>query len=386
MEISRNEARSLALTCQLYKQQEKPGKEGVLEAIRQLSYVQIDTINVVERAHHHTLWSRIPGYEKAWLGKMLAEDRSVFEYWLHAASYIPIEDYRFSLQRMERFPVQGSWESQYYEKHLPTMQYVLQRIKAEGPLGARDFEDTRDTKPKSGWGIGKPEKIALELLLWKGELMVARRDKFNRIYDLRERILPSWVNQSKPGEPEQHRYCILRSLSALGLGTLTDIRNHFMLKQNTALSKVLQELLESGEVHRLKVQNEKDHYYALPASLELLSKPITHPSRLYILSPFDNALIMRNRIKRIFGFDYTLECYLPQSKRIYGYWCLPLLYEGEFVGRIDCKANRGKGILEVIKLHWEEKVSPNRELRDVLGSALKSFASFNGCEVVDSIR
>lgn len=379
MEISKKQARELALTCQLYNQQKLFGKEGVLDAIRQLSYLQIDTINIVERAHHHTLWSRISGYDRDWLDQLLSVDRSVYEYWLHAACYIPMEDYRFSLRRMERFPVAGSWESHYYEKHLSAMQTVLQRIKAEGPLGARDFEDTRAIKPKSGWGTGKPEKIALELLLWKGELMVDRRDKFNRVYDLRERILPSWVNQSKPSEDEQNRYYILRSLSALGLGTFRDIRDHFMLKQNPALNQSLQVLLETGEVLKLMVQNEKDQYYALPANLDLLSKPLKHPDQLNILSPFDNAIILRSRIKRLFGFAYTLECYVSPHKRVYGYWSLPLLYKGDFAGRIDCKARRSEGILEVLSLQWEEGIKPGKELMIALKAALQDFAVFNGC-------
>ncbi len=191
------------------------------------------------------------------------------------------------------------------------------------------------------------------------------------------------MNQSKPDETEQHRYYILRSLAALGLGTHSDLRNHFMLKQNKAFSKTLQALLESGEVLKLKLQNEKDIYYALPKSLELLSKPFEHPTQLFILSPFDNVLILRSRLKRLFGFTYTLECYLPPQKRVYGYWCLPMLYKGKFVGRMDCKANRKSKLMEVLSLHWEPEIKPDINMRQALQSAFDRFAKFCGCDSID---
>jgi len=379
MEISKQQARELALTSQLYRQQALSGKTGVLDLIRQLSYVQIDTISVVERAHHHTIWNRISSYRKDWLDELLAKDRAVFEHWGHAASYLPMEDYRYSLPRMERFPNTTSWEKRFFETHLQPMQFVLERIKAEGALGARDFENNGKQKTDYGWGTGKPEKIALELLLWKGELMVERRDKFQRIYNLRERILPDWVDTSFPDTREINRHHILKALGALGIATAADLRNHFMLKQSQAWNKTLLELLEAQEVNEVSVAAEKDKYYALPETLDTLQDKSGHPEKLFILSPFDNAVILRNRVKRLFGFDYTLECYVPPHKRVYGYWSLPLLYQGKFIGRMDCKAQRSQGILEVLSVHWEEGRKPDREPKTALQNALQDFAGFNGC-------
>lgn len=379
MELSKHQAQELALNSQLYRQQALEGKAGVLDLIRQLSYVQIDTISVVERAHHHTIWSRIESYRKEWLDDLLAVDRQIYEHWGHAASYLPMENYRCSLPRMERFPDTSSWERHYYETHRKVMDKVLDRINAEGPLGARDFENTGKQKSTNGWGTGKPEKIALELLLWKGELMVERRDRFQRIYNLRERILPEWVNTSYPSELEMNRHFILRAIEAMGIATANDLRSHFMLKQSKAWTEVLNNLVENNEIAKIQVEKETDRSFILPGALDSLKEYARHPIGLFILSPFDNATILRGRLKRLFAYDYSLECYVPPQKRVYGYWCLPLLYNGQFVGRLDCKANRQSKQMEIISLHWEAGLADKSLPKKQLQEAFDRFAGFNGC-------
>jgi len=382
MKISKQQAQELALDCQLYRQQALKGKAGVLDLIRQLSYVQIDTISVVERAHHHTIWSRIESYRKEWLDELLGVDRQVYEHWSHAASYLPMENYRYSLPRMERFPDTSSWERHFYDSHQKAMGYVLARINAEGPLGARDFENSGKQKSTNGWGTGKPEKIALELLLWKGELMVERRDNFQRIYNLRERILPDWIDTSFPSELEMNRHLILKALGAMGIATANDLRSHFMLKQNKAWTEVLDALVENKEIYTLQVENEKESSYILPGALDRLKDFTGHPHALSILSPFDNATILRGRLKRLFAFDYSLECYVPPRKRVYGYWCLPLLHDGQFVGRLDCKANRQSKQMEIISLHWEAGLADKSLPKKQMQEAFDRFAGFNGCTSV----
>jgi hypothetical protein len=385
MELDLKQALSIALHHQLYRQHKLSGKNGVRELIRQLGYVQIDTISVVERAHHHTIWSRIDSYDKSHLDLLLEQDRAIFEYWGHAASYLPMEDFRYALPRMQRFPDANSWERQFFDKYHHLMDEILHRIRQEGALGTRDFSDTRIDKPANGWGSEKPAKLALELLFWKGELMVSRRQNFQRIYDLRERILPDWVDTRMPTEAESYRHYILRSLSAMGIGTLSDIQQHFMKSNKPLFAVHLQNLLEAGEILKVEVKGDNEAMYLLPETLKCLELPQAK-ARLYLLSPFDNLVIQRPRLKRLFGFDYTLECYVPPAKRVYGYWSLPMLYKDSFVGRLDCKADRKAKRLIVNTLHWEKGFKPNNAVQKALEHSLKAFAGFCGCESVEALE
>lgn len=382
MELSREQALSLILSRQLFRQAKLRGKSGLRELIRQLGYVQIDTISVVERAHHHTIWSRLPDYDKTWLDELLSAERAIFEFWSHAASYLPMEDYRFSLPRMRSFPDTSSWERQFFAKYKHLLRDVLKRVAAEGPLGAKDFPERRTTKTNYGWGEGKPEKIALELLLWKGELMVDRRDKFQRVYDLTERVLPSWADTTPPTVEELHRHIILRSLSALAIATPTDLRNYLVTAKSAAFDQHLRELTEAGEVVETSIHGLPDTHYLLPESLFALETPLRPASQAWLLSPFDNLVILRPRLKRLFGFDYTLECYVTPKKRVYGYWCLPILYQNRFIGRLDCKANRKTGLMEVNSLHWESTRPPAFTARKAVQKTFDRFSEFCGCETV----
>jgi uncharacterized protein YcaQ len=380
MKLELKQAQNIALSQQLYRQQQLFGKEGLRQLITQLGYVQIDTISVVERAHHHTVWSRISDYNKDHLDELQANDRAIFEYWGHAASYLPMEDYRFALPRMHSFPDANSWERQFFDKYRHLMDDVLKRISQEGPLGAKDFSDDRSEKPVSGWGSEKPAKLALDLLFWKGELMISRRQGFQRIYDLRERVLPPGLDTSFPSKEELFRYYILRSLNAMGIGSLIDIQSHFMVSGKAQFQPYLNNLLESGEVIENDIPGLKDKHYLLPHALECLNIPETVPEQLYLLSPFDNVVILRQRIKRLFNFDYTLECYVTPSKRKYGYWCLPILYKQQFIGRLDCKANRAQKQMEIVTLHLEPDVKPNADLKRALQHTFDSFSLFCGCK------
>ena len=377
------QAISIALGNQLYRQQELSGKAGLRTLIQQLGYLQIDTISVVERAHHHTIWSRMQDYNKQHLNALLEQDRAIYEYWGHAASYLPMEDYRYSLPRMQSFPDANTWEKQFFTKYHHLMDDVLLRIRQEGPLGARDFVDDRQVKPSAGWGSEKPAKLALELLFWKGELMISHRQGFQRFYDLRERILPPWVETNLPTPEELYRHYILRALEAMGIGSLNDIQSHFMVRGKELFSRNLRQLIENKDVLSTNIAGIKEEHYLLPKSLESLGSNKNGESQLFILSPFDNAVILRPRIKRLFGFDYTLECYLTPQKRVYGYWCLPLLFKNSFIGRLDCKADRKAKQMQINSLHFESGVKPDHQMASALQSSFNRFADFCGCASVE---
>ena len=342
---------------------------ATLAAIEHLGYIQIDTISVIERAHHHTLWNRNPRYKTTHLDQLI-ESKKVFEYWSHAAAYLPMRDYRFSLPRKQA--IASGEQNHWYERDHQLMKLVLERIAAEGPLMARDFEYSGK---KSGEWRSKPAKRALEYLFMQGELMVPYRDKFHKVYDLTEWVLPEGVDTSLPNPEEYCRFLITRYLQANGLGQAAEIA--YLLKNTKPLvAEAMREMVLSGEV--LQVRVGATTYYVLPASLELLSKPLKR-SKLKILSPFDNLLIQRRRMQALFGFDYLLECYLPQPKRQYGYFSLPILWDGKLVARMDCKTERKKTLLHIQHLALESLPIKTEAFSLALHKELSSFMQFNNC-------
>ncbi|MCX7021443.1 MAG: winged helix DNA-binding domain-containing protein [bacterium] len=376
--LSESQARRLALKCQLLDGDAglPPGREGALNCVERLGYVQIDTVNVIERAHHHTLWTRLPDYRPEYLDALLALDRKIFEYWGHAMCYLPLADFRFYLGKMRSFPDWQSWQAPFVKKHAKLMEEVYARIRAEGPLAARDFGGTAKSK---GWWEWKPAKIALDLLFTQGRLMVDRREKFQRFYDLTERVLPDWVDTTLPDEDERELFFTRRAIAAHGVVTLNDIRLH--LRRSPKKRKYVDRLVEEGEAVPVRVEGLDAELFALREMLDGMDDaPI---EGLHLLSPFDNLVIQRDRVKRLFGFDYALECYKPPSQRVMGYFALPILRGEEFVGRVDAKADRQAKKLLVQGLWWEDGVRVGEELKRALRGKREELAAFNGCgEVV----
>lgn len=372
--LSLTAARRRAVYCQglLGKPRFGAGKAGTLAAIEHLGYVQIDTISVVERAHHHTLWARVPGYSPSCLHE-LQSDRAVFEYWSHAAAFLPMRDFRFALRRMEAF---AKGKRHWFRRDNKVCRYVLDRIRAEGPLRARDFEAPAGHRGGS-WFEWKPAKSALEQLFWCGELLVTERKRFEKVFDLRERVLPAGTDTRLPSEDEFLRHLVMMTLRAQGLAAAREISYQRHLS-NVRLGKVLDEMREAGEILAFEVEGISDEvYFGLKDAGEVADK--NAKSGVYILSPFDNLVIQRKRLSRLFGYDYQIECYVPEPKRKFGYFCLPLLRGTDFLGRVDVKADRQAGALRLESFHWEHPAqSPSRH-RDAIVAALKSFALFNAC-------
>jgi uncharacterized protein YcaQ len=351
------------------------GRKAVLRALLRLGYVQIDTISVVERAHHHVLRSRVPNFVPSQLQKLVAAG-DVFEYWSHAAAFLPMRDYRFSLPRKQAFRRGENHWGRSRDKKL--MADILARIEAEGPLKSRDFEQAG--KGGGGWWEWKPAKQALEQLFMQGDLMVYAREGFQKTYDLPGRVLPQSVDTTMPDTREYAAHLVDTTLQAQGFTSMASIsylRKGAPLRQ--AIRSELDERLDRGELLAVQLA-EGAVFYGLPELLE--SAPARATKRVHILSPFDNALIQRDRTRQLFDFDYQVECYLPQDKRRYGYFALPLLYGAEFIGRMDCKAHRGTGTFEIRALHLEQGLRPDGTLAAALTGAIREFAAFNGCETV----
>ena len=372
--LSVQHAQKLALLSQRVPPPNQTGSAtaATLSAIEHLGYIQIDTISVVQRAHHHTLWNRNPRYDASQLDQLLA-DRQGFEYWSHAASYLPFRDYRFSLPR--KHALKRGDQRHWFERDERMMKLVLKRIAAEGPLMAKDFEHTG--KRIGEWKT-KPSKRALEYLFMQGDLMVPGRVNFHKVYDLTERVLPEGTDTALPDPEEYARFLITRYLRANGLGQAAEIC-YLLNKMKPLVSATLTDMLSTGELQDVRVAGNV--YYALPASLQLLSQPLAR-RKLKILSPFDNLVIQRKRIKALFGFDYLIECYVPEAKRRYGYFSLPILWDGMLVARMDCKTERKKSLMHIHHLALEPTVLNSDAFFLALRKELKTFMRFNHCNTL----
>ncbi|MBS1624886.1 MAG: YcaQ family DNA glycosylase [Bacteroidetes bacterium] len=372
--ITPSEARRLYLHSQgLYGRDYGRGKAGALNVIEHIGYVQIDTIAVVERAHHHTLFTRVKDYKKSYLDELMEKDKAIFEYWSHAAAYLPMRDYRYSLPRKKLF-AEGK---QHWFKGQKPVQHVYDRIKAEGALQSKDFEEKRAAK---GWYEWKTTKQALEQLFMAGQLMVAGRRNFQKVYDLTERVLPQWVDASMPTEREMARHLILGAIDASGFAAAAEI-SYLRRAQQEPVRKALAAMLKSGELQELKVNGLKDTLYTTAEKLEELDS-IRAQKGIHILSPFDNAIIQRRRLINLFDFDYTIECYVPEPKRVYGYFVLPVLYGDTFAGRLDAKADAATQTFIIRNMWVEEGFRVSETFLKAFAKALKKFAAFNRCEMV----
>ncbi|GAP12973.1 uncharacterized protein conserved in bacteria [Longilinea arvoryzae] len=375
--LSLSAARNLALAAQgLLSPPPAPAtKTDVLDAIRRMGVLQIDTIHVVARSPYLTLFTRLGDYDPNWLDELLAEGR-LFEYWAHAACFLPIEDYPLQRRTMLN-GVRGWYDApKWIEEHADLVNGILARIRAEGAVRSADFENH---KPSGGWWNWKEEKVALEVLHTTGELMIARREKFQRVYDLRERVLPGWDDANAPSADEVRRELVLRSVEKLGLARPNWVWDYYRLPK-TGLSALLRELAASGELIETAVEGWESPAYVHPVNTALLEQArndALQPTYTTLLSPFDPLVWDRVRARELFDFDYMIECYTPAPKRRYGYFSLPILRRGALVGRLDAKAYRQEGRFEVRSLYFEPDVSVDDGLLDDVAGALLRCAAWH---------
>lgn len=370
--ISEKEARQIALTCQGLHNP----SHSTLDAIQQLSYVQIDTISVTERSHNHVLFSRNPTYNQNELIQLM-DNKSIFEYWSHAAAYLPIQDYRFSLYNKEKYKNGGK---HWFPRDIKVEKYVMDRLKQEGPLQSKDFESHKNINTE--WYEWKPAKMALTNLFMEGSVMIANRKGFQKIFDLTERVLPKDVNTTEPSTNEYYKYLIDAAIRANGLVTLDEMA-YLRKAIKTSLKKVVLGLQDDEQIRSIQVNGNENTYYATNKTLDILNNHPIIDDEVHILNPFDNILIQRKRVKELFNFDYTIECYVPAKKRVFGYYTLPVLYGDRFVMRIDAKADRKTGVFIVNGFWYEKGFKPTRLFHSVFNKKLKAFALFCGCNTVN---
>lgn len=369
--------RRLALAAQglLHTQSFGRGLPGARDAINHLGYVQIDSISVVERAHHHVLHARVPDFQPSMTNQML-RNGDIFEYWAHAAAFLPMADFRFSLPY--KYAIKGGQTHWFRHPDRKLMGELLARIRSDGPLRSRDLETT-DSK-RAGWWDWKPAKKALEQLYMQGDLMVSDREGFQKTYDLTERVLPCHIDTRLPSVEEVASHTLDQQLRCHGLVSLKGLT---YLRRNPALRKAVKDLvnarLAQGELEQVALPGGE--IYMLESGA--LDRPLPRVSnRMQILSPFDNSVIQRDRLQALFQYDYQLECYVPEARRQHGYFCLPLLYRDAFVGRMDCKAHRKTRHLEIKWLHLESHGFDEEPFIRAFLDAVSVFSRFQACDSV----
>jgi uncharacterized protein YcaQ len=379
MIFSRGDARALLLAAQgLNPRLERPaGKADVLEAVRRMAVLQIDSISVVARSPYLVLWSRLGPYEPRWLDELLAEGK-LFEYWSHAACFLPIEDY--SLYR--RLMLEGREKTRsWFEAHPQEVERVLAQVRERGVVRSAEFE--RADGRGGGWWDWKPEKRALEHL-FAAELMISRRDpNFHRVYDLRERVLeralPGWEDALAPTHEEVRRVFALKAVRALGVVVARWVPDYFRTPKK-GVAGLLDELVEEGKLLRARIAGWDEPAYVHPDNAGLAERVLSGgllPSSTSLLSPFDPVVWDRARASELFGFEYRIEVYTPAARRRYGYYSLPILHRGALVGRLDAKAHRKRGIFEVKTLHLEPGVLVTEDLVAGLAGALHECAGWH---------
>lgn len=364
------------------------GRRTLTEHLERTGALQLDSVNVVDRAHHLTLWSRFGVYDRGALERWVYGERTAYEYWGHEASLLPISHLPLGLRRMRRFP-RPSWTERAWWSHWETStaskRRVLKRLREQGPLEAVDFERRPDESAQGSlawWAMPLPkeDKRSLKLLWHQGRVAVAARRHFRCVYDLAERVYPR-VEPASTRELEDH--WLLVGLSGNGVASESHLSGYFTTPTLSAADRrrVIRRNLATGRVVAGRVEGVRGTCYARPEDLEdLAAAPQAEGTTL--LCPFDSLLWQRRRAEELLEFSYRLEIYVPPAKREFGYYAMPILHDGRLVGRLDPKLHRDRGELEVKALQLDPGVFRDRRLERGLAAALDSLARFVGAERV----
>ncbi len=349
------------------------GAGAVADAIAHLGYVQIDTINVIERCHHHILFNRIPAYCRADLRQAQSIDKSVFEYWTHALSYVPAGDLRFFLPAMRAHRREGH---RWFDSVTPSDMRKVMRLVRAGPLTIRDIADDVLVEKEHLWQSRKPSKRALQLAFYTGVVTISERQGMLKTYELMTRHF-GWDRLPKPASAKEiTAYLLDRALRSQGIVSLDSIC-HLDAPSKKAVASLIASRVRRGELVPVAVEGAgKQEHWAQPAALEPHQ---VSPDLVHILSPFDPLIIQRKRTRLIFGYDHLFEAYVPKDKRKLGYFALPVLVGDEIVAALDLKTDRqGRKIL-MQKWTWVgqgRKTAGRKELKRRIEDELDRFERF----------
>jgi uncharacterized protein len=378
MHLTQNAVRTAMLAAQglLSPPQSAATKPDLLTTIRRMGYLQIDTIQAVHRSQYLVLWSRLGDFDPGWLDALHA-DGLLFEYFAHALCYIPIDDYPIFRGRMLYDQSSNNWWQDWAEAHPDIIQQVRSVVEEKGPVSSSDFDSPR---VPDGWGDVKQEKRALSHMFATGELMVAYRQKFRRYFDLRERVLPEWDDARALDTESSRDSLVEKTIYAHGLTREDWIPPYYYLLK-TGLAESLNRLAADGRIEQATVEGWDapayfHHEHKTLVDAAALGEMV--PSHTTLLSPFDPLISDRERTSALFNFDYTLECYLPAKKRKFGYFCLPILHNGNLIGRLDPKSHRREKRMEIKKIFLEPGVTIDDDLASSLKHTLAEISHWHG--------
>lgn len=390
MTITPQQARRLAVAAQnLHSVPPAPTSENMLALVQQLGCVQLDPISAVSRSHTLVLWSRLGPYDLADFDRLLWEDKSLFEYWAHAASIVLTEQYPLHYYLMQRYPgktVWGQQTRQWIEDNIELRTNILDQITRRGPLGSKDLEDNAKTDWQStGWTGGRNVSRMLDFLWTDGTIMVAGRKGGQKQWDLTERFLPPSTSREELTPLEQSIRGVRQALKSLGVARPRHILLHFVRDRYPELTEALKLLEASGEILPVQIKDDSTswsgEWVMRSADLPLLEQ-VTNDwqPRTTLLSPFDNLIADRVRTKLMFDFDFKIEIYVPKEKRQFGYYVLPILHGDQLVGRIDPQYDKKSKTLMLNNIY----VEPNApaDAAAPLRANIESLAAFLGAKQV----
>ncbi|KQZ63292.1 hypothetical protein ASD54_02715 [Rhizobium sp. Root149] len=360
------------------------GLQGLQRLIEDLGFVQVDSVQTVERAHHQILFSRNQTYRREDLVRLLEKERSLFEHWTHDASVIPSAFFPYWKHRFVRREAKimenwAKWQGEGFDR---AFEATYQRIRTLGATMSRDVK-AEDHKG-GGWWNWHPSKTALEFLWHTGKLAIARRENFQKVYDLAERVIPPHHYEPEVSHDEFVDWACRSALSRLGFATHGEIAAFWALvSPQEAKTWVDSHREELQLVSIACVDGTSRPSFALKEQLPAILEPPVPPQRIRVLSPFDPLLRDRNRAERLFGFFYRIEIFVPEPKRQYGYYVFPLLEGDRMIGRIDMKADRKTSVLGIKRLWLEPGVKPSTGRLERLNAELLRLARFTGVEGVN---
>lgn len=386
IEISPEQARGFILKTQGLRTN-KPSK-SIVDVAKRIHNIQIDTISVISRSHNLITFNRFPKYEEGaiWDAEKVGH---LFEYWSHSMCMMPIETYPFYVWRRKFYP--GKRTKRWAAENKVTIKQVYQHVKKNGVTNSASIGEVPEGN--TGWWDWKIEKHALEYLFTIGKLMVAYRKGFQKFYDVTERVLPNHIDSEPMNDEEAAKFIVDSSLGSLGLGCYDDIRTyHNKLpsqelwgSRKDQIEMHLDQRVSEGDLEEVSINGLDERYFVLSsnvARLESGSELSLESEPVKLLTPFDNILRERAFAKRIWDFDYKIECYVPARDRVYGYFVLPILDKNKLAGRLDAKAHRREGVLEVKSLYLENDALHSTEGKERLQKGIVHFAKFHKCDTI----
>ena len=351
------------------------GADATRAAVEHLGYVQIDTINVIERCHHHILYSRIPGYQRAHLRQAQSIFKTVFEYWTHALSYVPTRDIRFFVGAMRRH--RRSPDSRFSSVTRQDLRKVMSLLRKNGALTIRDIDDDVLVEKTHPWASRKPSKRALQFAFYTGVVTVSARTGMLKTYELMDRHFGWDVSPKAASETEIADYLLERALRAQGLVSLDSVC-HLDAPRKAALRRLIEVKVRHQGLVPVAIEGAgKVEHWARPEAIEAGAG--RGEELVHILSPFDPLIIQRKRLALFFDYDHRFEAYLPKEKRVLGYFALPVLVGEEIVAAIDLKTDRERGKLLMQKWTWVGRGSARSHKRRI-EEELHRFESFQLAE------